>query len=371
MIPITFKRSTLLLLACTAALAIRAEQSTSTIPFSDPSKPGTVKILLGRGDLWIEGTDTREVVVKSEAKAVGKTARKDGLRVISASSSFALTESGNVVTLDGVSDLGKGGGEFRLTVPASTSVVVQNSWGGSITCSNLNGDLEIKSMNGEIMLNGIGGGVLVETMNGEIQATLRELRENKPLSFTSWNGEVVLRVPEAAKANVRLRTQNGSVLTDFDESSLVTKTENVAGSPRSRRVTVAGKDVRVMSQEVRDAIREATQVGASAVREALEAVREGLEEAKINSEEARKELDEARRELDRARSQESRKSRTEERTKVAVAVSVPPKPPVPPKAPIPTVSGGKLVTGTLNGGGPEISVATMNGDVTLRKVAKP
>jgi hypothetical protein len=42
--------------------------------------------------------------------------------------------------------------------------------------------------------------------------------------------------------------------------------------------------------------------------------------------------------------------------------------PMLPKVAIPTMSGGKLVTGTLNGGGPEISVATMNGDVTLRRL---
>ena len=30
---------------------------------------------------------------------------------------------------------------------------------------------------------------------------------------------------------------------------------------------------------------------------------------------------------------------------------------------LPTISGGKLVTGTLNGGGPEISVSTMNGEI--------
>jgi len=42
--------------------------------------------------------------------------------------------------------------------------------------------------------------------------------------------------------------------------------------------------------------------------------------------------------------------------------------PMPPKIAVPTITGGKLVTGTLNGGGPEISVATMNGDVVLRKL---
>jgi hypothetical protein len=56
--------------------------------------------------------------------------------------------------------------------------------------------------------------------------------------------------------------------------------------------------------------------------------------------------------------------------------AVPPVPPTQPVAPvppvpaIPTFGGGKLVTGTLNGGGPEISVATINGDVTLRKLEK-
>jgi hypothetical protein len=44
-----------------------------------------------------------------------------------------------------------------------------------------------------------------------------------------------------------------------------------------------------------------------------------------------------------------------------------PRPPRPPLPVTPTPTGGKLVTGSLNGGGPEISIATMNGDVILRK----
>ncbi|WP_414660909.1 DUF4097 family beta strand repeat-containing protein [Horticoccus sp. 23ND18S-11] len=359
--PHAFVRFSAFTLACATAVAAHAEQATSTISFSDPAKPGTVKVMLGRGDLWVQGADTPDVIVKSEAKAVSKAPRKDGLRVLTASSSFSLTEAGNIVTLDGVSDMGKGGSEFRLTVPKSTTLVVQNSWGGEITCSNLDGDIEIKSMNGEIRLNDIGGGVLVETMNGEISATIRELRDNKPLSFTSWNGEVVLRVPAEAKASVRLRTQNGSVLTDFDETALVTKTENTAGSSASRRIREV-KSGRVISEEVRESIREAAQVGATAVKQALEAVREGLDAARVSADEASKEVDAARRELERSRA----------RTAKPLHAANGPVPPVPPKPPIPTISGGKLVTGTLNGGGPEISVATMNGDVTLRRlVAKP
>ena len=42
--------------------------------------------------------------------------------------------------------------------------------------------------------------------------------------------------------------------------------------------------------------------------------------------------------------------------------------PMPPMPPLPPMTGGKIVTGTLNGGGPEIRITTMNGDVTLRKM---
>ncbi len=367
------------LLAFSAAGASAAEEA-GVIKFSDPAKPGTVKISLGRGELQIVGADTTDVTVKSEAKAVTSKPRQDGLRVLSAASSYSLKEKDNVVTLDAAAhDWGKGGsGDFKLTVPRNTNIIIQNAWGGDITCSGVSGDLEINCMHGEIKLDGISGGAVVSTMNGEIRATIRELREGKPLSFTSMNGEVALRVPTDAKANIRLRTQNGSVLTDFEESALVTKTESSPGMPRVARVsTIRGRQV--IGTEVQDAIREAAQIGATAVKEALEAVREGLDAAKLDSEQARHDLERAKGDLERARREVERERSRSDRERVTRSGDVPPVPPVPPSAskpaiapmppkiPIPTISGGKLVTGTLNGGGPEISVSTMNGDVVLRK----
>jgi hypothetical protein len=45
-----------------------------------------------------------------------------------------------------------------------------------------------------------------------------------------------------------------------------------------------------------------------------------------------------------------------------------PRPARAPRAPMPPMTGGKLVTGTLNGGGVDIKVSTMNGEITLRQV---
>ena len=329
--------------------AARGEDGTSTIKFSDPSKPGTVKIQLARGDLHVRGADTAEVSVKSNARPVAKAPRKDGLRVLTASSSFALSEKDNVVTLDAASDGWQGGGsDFGLTVPRNTNIIVSNSWGGAVACSNLSGDLEINCLNGEVKLDGISGGAVVSTMNGEIRASVLELRDNKPLSFTSMNGEVVIRLPSTAKANVRLRTQNGSILTDFDEAALITKTET---APRGsfRRGARSTGTIGGLPPEAREAIRDAARVAAQVSREAVEAVREGIEAARDDAA------------ADRVRPQAPRAPR-------APTVPNGPVAPVPPMPAVPTITGGKLVTGTLNGGGPEISVATMNGDVTLRQL---
>jgi DUF4097 and DUF4098 domain-containing protein YvlB len=332
--------------------ASRAEEVINTIKFSEPAKPATIKIRIGHGDLRINGvkSDTGEITVKSEAQAVTAAPRKDGLRVITASSSFALSEKANVVTLDATENWGgHGGSDFVVNVPANTAVVVSSAWGGDIVCSDLSGDIEIKGVSGEVKLNNISGGALVETMNGEITARILELREGKPLSFTSMNGEVALHLPAEAKANIRLRTQNGTILTDFDEKALITKTEAAAYTPKAGRRTVTTSrknsnsntngDVST-NDEIRTAIREAVQVGAEAAREAAAAMREAAQAAREGAQAARE-------------------------AGVDGAAPVAPMPPMPP---LPPMTGGKIVSGTLNGGGPDIRIATMNGDVTLRKI---
>ncbi len=336
--------------------AARAEDPINNIKFSEPTKPGTLKIRVGHGDVRVTGikSDNGEITVKSDAQAVTSAPRKDGLRVITASSSFALFEKANVVTLDATENWAQGrGGDFTITAPRNTSVIITSAWGGDVTCTDLSGDVEIKGLNGEVRLNNISGGALVETMNGEIKATILELHEGKPLSFTSMNGEVALNLPADIKANVRLRTQNGSILTDFDDKVLITKTEAAAYTPRNgKRVTVVRKSgdhtssETTTNEEIRVAVREAVQAGAEAAREAASAIREAAQAAREGAQAAR----------DAARDEPTR------------AVSTGPVSPMPPMPPLPPMTGGKIVSGTLNGGGPDIRIATMNGDVTLRRV---
>jgi hypothetical protein len=362
----TIRIHSTLLVAAALALApmgfARSDQSTSNISFSDTTKPGTLKIRVWHGDVVIHGADVKEITVKSDSDDAAPTPRKDGMRVLSTSSSYLLTEKGNVVTLEYGSDgWTAGSADFDITVPASTSIVVANSVRGDFECSDISGDIDVRSTHGDVKLNGVSGGALVETMNGEINVSVKSLAQSRPLSFSSMNGEVQIHVPADLKAAIRFRTHRGVILTDFDDKALVTKTEisrrthrsddhgapvapaapatpsapgvaPAAPSPDKPQAASDSTSAKAKSKsdsdddwhgDVRESVREAVEMASDAAREAADAAREGLEEAHIEL----------------ARSFDS----------------------------LPPMTGGKTVSGTLNGGGVEIQAATLNGDIILKK----
>lgn len=319
--------------------------SPTSLKFSDPAKPGKIKLRVMWGDVAVTGADTPEVTIQSNIKNKNAPERRpDGLRRLDTEVTYRASEKDNVITIELGGDSSSPaatGASMTITTPRNTSVVVENSLGGNVTLKNLVGDTEVRCLNGEVKLDQISGSALVETMNGEIHATFAKVAEGKPLSFTSMNGEVEVRVPADTKANVRLRTQNGAVFTDFDDKALVTKTEATRSHVRVTIPHSTGKSTSDSGDdwhaEVRDAIRDAARAGAEAAREAAEAAREAAQAAREGIAQAR-------------------------------ALPDAPMPPMPPMPHVmPSFSGGKVVSGTLNGGGPELQIATMNGTITLRK----
>jgi hypothetical protein len=354
----TIRTHHVLLIAALALLPLgsaRADQSTSQIAFSDPSKPGTLKIHVWHGEVSVHGTDAKEISVSSDSADESPTPRKDGMRVLSSSAGFVLSEKNNVATLEyGAEGWTGGSATFVITVPSTTSIIVANSARGDLTFSDISGDIDVRSMSGDVRLDDISGGALVETMNGEINVRVKALAEGRPLSFTSMHGEIAIHLPESSKANIRFRTHRGVILTNFDSKALVTKTEVSHGSSRvSRRempekpeqpekpekpespdtvaapaapaaeAAAARDDDSDWHAEVRDSMKMAADEAAMAAREAADALHEGMIE--IHAE---------------------------------FGGAMPPLPPM---------TGGKVVSGTLNGGGVSIQAATLNGDITLKK----
>ena len=326
-----------------------ADHHNATATFSDPSQPGRFQARLMQGEVSIRGADVDEITVSTDApRNTEEKPRDDGMRVISSGATFSLKEENNVITLD----YGHAGGwgdssQFVITVPRETNLEIDISMGGQVSVSDISGDVSIKNLNGEIQLIDLSGGALIESMNGEIEASFAEVHEDRPLSFTSMNGKIELHLPADAEANVRFRSQNGTILTNFDEQALVT-------------TTTTG---RAFAPEAHEEFAEfAAEMAGEAVELAMEIaqeVREAMAEARLEIQEQREmEVREAEMELHQAELEAQQMARTARAPRA-------PRAPRPPS--IPSMAGGKVISGTLNGGGVDLQVATMNGDILVRK----
>ena len=308
----------------------RAAESTHT--FSDPSQPCQLVVHLSQGEVSVIGADVDAVTVRTDAEGSPRNeTRADGLRVISSSSTYSVDENDNRMMLTyGLNEWGQPA-DFTITVPRKTSLDIKVNFGGEISVADIDGNVTIQGLNGEISLKDLGGGAIVEAMNGEIYASFTKLSPENPISFSSMNGEVSVHLPADASANVRFRSQNGSILTNFDETELVTTTSSgPAFAPG-------------MGEEFAQAAREVAQEAAEMARHVAEEVRMAMKEV--------------------------RKDKADGRT---IAEPVAPRAPRAPRPPsIPAISGGKVISGTLNdageGGNTDLQIATMNGDIIVRK----
>jgi len=71
-------------------------------------------------------------------------------------------------------------------------------------------------VNGAVTLTNVGGSVVAHTVNGKLVATVARATPQQPMAFTSLNGSVDVTLPAAIKANLKLRSDQGDVYTDFD-----------------------------------------------------------------------------------------------------------------------------------------------------------
>jgi hypothetical protein len=333
-----------------AAMEAKLSQETSaTVKLSAPDKPATLTLDMPWADIRIVGVDGDTVTVESTLTQKNrKPTRPGGLRRLDDEVSFELTENDNLVTLRLAGDNPWAGhdAEFKISVPRAMKLNLKTDAGGDLVVKDVEGDIEVNNMNGEVMLEGLVGSAVINTMNGEVRAVYAKA-PTKLVSITSMNGEVDLRVPADTKASIRMRTHNGSILTDFPEDALKTKSEGSKHSGYSYSYS-ADTNAREIARAAADAARAAVQIGREVSREvAREMARAAKEMADEDA--------------------ENDKDSVAPTPAAEPAAPKAPKAPKAPRPPVPPITGGKLVTGELNGGGVDIKISTMNGEITLRQ----
>ena len=71
-------------------------------------------------------------------------------------------------------------------------------------------------MNGPVDDHERSGSVVANSMNGKMTVSLNHVTPNKTMSFSTMNGTIDVTLPADVKANLKMKTDNGDIYTDFD-----------------------------------------------------------------------------------------------------------------------------------------------------------
>lgn len=198
-----------------------AAQNQVTVPFSDASRPGTVVIRTLNSSVTVKAANRRDVSIEAGSDDNDRNRNRDrtrndrnnGLRRLGSAGGFTAVEENNQIVISS----GPGGDSGLLvTVPTRTNLKVIGTNGDGISIEGVDGDIEVHHTNGDITLTNVAGTVSASTQNGDLKASLTRVTPDKPMAFSSFNGDVDVTLPASLKATFKLRSDRGDVYTDFD-----------------------------------------------------------------------------------------------------------------------------------------------------------
>ena len=192
------------------------------VPLADPSRPAQVRAHLLNGSITVKTYDGKEVIVDAKSRdgddeEESNSGRRPtgGLhRIPVASTGLSIEAEGNQVRVG--TDSVRRTVDLTLTVPVHTSLSLKTVNGGKITVTGVDGELDVNDVNGEVDLNHISGSAVAHALNGHVLATFVRVDPQKPMAFSSLNGDIDVTFPADLKATVSMRTDNGEVYSDFD-----------------------------------------------------------------------------------------------------------------------------------------------------------
>ena len=198
-----------------------------TVSFSDPTRPGTLKIGLVAGSITVKGYDGKDVVVSVRVREDGededesedpeeneRNDKRGGLRRIPNTASGVTVEEENNEMRVGAS-IANRNIDLVVQVPVRTSLKLSTVNDGDISVQHVEGEIEVTNTNGGVRLTDVAGAVVAHALNDDVTVSLRQV-SGQPMSFSSLNGDIDVSLPPDIKANVRIETAMGDVYSDFD-----------------------------------------------------------------------------------------------------------------------------------------------------------
>src|SRR5437764_2152041 len=204
------------------AVPARAQAQESSGPdrvavtLTDPSRPALVKASLINGGITVKAYDGKEVIVEARARNHEReSARSESnmRRITVSSTGLSVEAENNEVHIS--TDSFARPIDLTISVPVHTSLKLSAVNDGNIVVTGVDGELDVNDVNGSVTLNNVSGSAVAHALNGRLLASFTRVNQ-KPMAFSSLNGDIDVTFPADLKANLSLKSDRGEIFSDFD-----------------------------------------------------------------------------------------------------------------------------------------------------------
>jgi DUF4097 and DUF4098 domain-containing protein YvlB len=186
-----------------------------SVTLSDPARPALVKASMVNGGITVKAYDGKEVIVEARTRNEERERPSGGPKRLNISTTgLSVEEENNEVRISSESYARTI--DLTVSVPAHTSLKLRAVNDGDIVVTGVDGEIDVDDVNGAVTLNNISGSAVAHALNEHVHVTFTKVNPQKPMAFSSLNGDIDVTFPADVKANVSIRSDRGDVFSDFD-----------------------------------------------------------------------------------------------------------------------------------------------------------
>lgn len=186
-----------------------------SVNLSDPARPAFVKASMVNGGITVKAYEGKEVIVEARTRNEEREKPSSGPKRINISTTgLSVEEENNEVRISTESYARTI--DLTISVPARTSVKLRAVNDGDIVVTGVDGEIDVDDVNGAVTLNNVSGSAVAHALNEHVHANFVKVNPQKPMAFSSLNGDIDVTFPADIKANVSIRSDRGDVFSDFD-----------------------------------------------------------------------------------------------------------------------------------------------------------
>jgi hypothetical protein len=187
-----------------------------SVNLSDPSRPAFVRVGMVNGSIIVKGYDGKQVIVEARNRNQerDRETSSGGLKRLNISTTgLSVEEENNEVRVS--TESYARAIDVTISVPTHSSLKLNAVNDGEIVVTGVDGEMDVNNVNGPVTLNNVSGSAVAHALNGKLTATFVHVNQ-KPMAFSSLNGDIDVTLPADVKANVGIKSDRGDVFSDFD-----------------------------------------------------------------------------------------------------------------------------------------------------------